>query len=261
MKSWRKLLLGVVLLLVLAAVLLWFLPARWALSWMQPQWQGLQLQQVSGSIWNGSAGALLDTRGQTLGRLQWQLSRRALLGQPQLRWQLAGPKVTFSADVRRRAGDEVEARDVSLRVTSDVLSHPLVTAWGQPRGELRARIPHAVLRAGWPMQMEASVTWRDAVMHTVQGDIALGQLGATLQARGGLIHADLRDAGQGPLQLKGTLQVSPLGWRLDATLRTRQADPPLRRWLATLGTPAADGSVQLQRHGGLAIGAPAPSTH
>ncbi|HEX7732448.1 MAG TPA: type II secretion system protein N, partial [Rhodanobacter sp.] len=79
----------------------------------------------------------------------------------------------------------------------------------------------------------------------------LGNLRGTLAAQGGVIHAQWRDDGQGPLRTTGDLQLSPLGWRLAAELQPRQDEPALRRWLATLGQPDADGIVHVERHGGL----------
>ncbi|MEO5830877.1 MAG: type II secretion system protein N [Rhodanobacter sp.] len=257
MKSLRKYLIGSLVLLVTAAMLLWFLPARWVLPWIESQLHGIQLQQVSGSVWNGRAGALKAADAKTLGQLQWRLSRWILLGQPCMHVRFDGPQLMFSADLKRLPSDEVAVQDASVRLTAATDDHPLATPWGQPRGELQVLMPHALLRAGWPMQMDAQATWRDAVMRTPQGDVALGELHATVQARGGVIGAQLHDSGSGPLQLAGELQLSPIGWRLDATLRARQTNPLLRRWLATLGTPIADGSVHIQRRGGLAGSTPA----
>lgn len=247
------------MLLVTIVVLLWFLPARWALPWLEPQLHGIRLQQVSGSVWDGRAGAVVAADAQTLGQVQWQLSRRVLLGHSRMRVRFEGPNLTFSVDSKRLSGDEVDVQDARVRVTSALLDHAFTTPWGQPRGELRVLMPHALLRAGWPMQMDAQATWRDAMMRTSQGEVPLGELHATVRARGGVIGVQLQDAGSGPLQLAGELQFSPIGWRLDATLRARQTDPALRRWLAALATPAADGSVHIQRRGGLAASTPPPT--
>jgi len=261
LKFLRKLLVVFVLLLMLAAALLWFLPARWALPWIEPRLHGIQLQQVSGSVWNGRANAVVTADAQTLGRLQWQLSRRALLGHPRLQLNLDGPQLMLSSELERLPDDQTALRETSVRLDATAFGHRMSTPWGQPRGQWQVSIPHAMLRAGWPMDMEASATWRDAVMRTAGGDVALGELQSTVQASGGVVHAQLHDAGRGPLQLAGDLQFSPLGWRLDATLRARQPDPALQHWLATLGTPASDGSVHIQRHGGLAGSTPALPTH
>ena len=39
MKYLRKCLIGLGVLLLVAALLLWFLPARWAMAWIEPQLQ------------------------------------------------------------------------------------------------------------------------------------------------------------------------------------------------------------------------------
>jgi general secretion pathway protein N len=261
LKPLRKCLIGLGVLMLAAAVLLWFLPARWALPWIEPQLQGLHLQQVQGTLWHGRAGEVVAADGQAQGQLQWRLSRRALLGQVRLQLQFEGPRLAFSGEVRRLPDGQVEMSGANARAELSALPHVAVSPWGQPRGELQATIDHALLQAGWPMQLQAQAQWPQAVMRTRDGDVALGKLQAQASAQGGVIRAQLHDDGHGPLHVDGELQLSPLGWRLDATLRARQTDPALRRWLARLGPPAADGSVRIQRRGGLAGSAPAPSTN
>ncbi len=261
MKPLRKCLIGLGVLMLAAAVLLWFLPARWALPWIEPKLHGLHLQRVQGTLWHGRADEVVAADGQAQGRLQWQLSRRALLGQVRLQLQFEGPRLAFSGEVRRLPDGQIEVSGANVRAELSALPHVAVSPWGQPRGELQATIDHALLQAGWPMQLQAQAQWPQALMHTPEGDVALGTLQARASAQGGVIRAQLHDDGHGPLHADGELQLSPLGWRLDATLRARQTDPALRRWLARLGPPAADGSVHIQRRGGLAGGAPTPSTN
>ncbi|MBQ4854513.1 type II secretion system protein N [Rhodanobacter sp. B2A1Ga4] len=261
MKSLRKSLLGLGVLVLAATVLLWFLPARWALPWLAPRLHGLQLQQLQGSVWDGRAGAVVAADGQVLGRLQWQLSRRALLGQPRLQLQFEGPQLAFSGAVRRLPDGRIEVDGMSAHAQLAALDRYASSPLGQPRGELQLTIDHALLQGGWPLQLQAQARWPQALMRTRAGDVALGTLLAQASATGGVVQAQLHDDGHGPLHADGKLQLSPLGWRLDATLRARQTDPALRRWLATLGPPAADGSVHVERRGGLAGSAPAPSTN
>ncbi|HEY8329640.1 MAG TPA: type II secretion system protein N [Rhodanobacter sp.] len=260
MKSLRKCLIGFGVLALAAAVLLWFLPARWAMPWIEPQLHGLHLQQVQGTLWHGRADEVVAADGQALGQLQWQLSRRALLGQMRLQLQFEGPQLAFSGGVRRLQDGQVEVSGASVHAELSAWAHGAISPWGQPRGELQVTVEHAVLQGGWPMQLRAQAQWPQALMRTRDGDVALGTLQAQASAQGGVIRAQLRDDGRGPLHVDGELQLSPLGWRLDATLRARQTDPALRRWLARLGPPSADGSVHIQRSGGLAGSAPAPST-
>lgn len=260
MKSLRKCLIGLGMLTLAAAVLLWFLPARWAMPWIGPQLHGLRLQQVQGTVWHGRAGEVVAADGQALGQLQWQLSRRALLGQMRLQLQFEGPRLAFSGGAQRLPDGQIEVSGASGRAELSAWVHGAMSSWGQPRGELQVTIDQALLQGGWPMQLQAQAQWPQALMRTHDGDVALGTLQAQVSAQGGVIRAQLHDDGHGPLHVDGKLQLSPLGWRLDATLRARQTGPALRRWLATLAPPAADGSVHIQRRGGLAGSAPAPST-
>jgi len=260
LKSLRKCLIGLGMLALAAAVLLWFLPARWALPWIEPQLHGLHLQQVQGTLWHGRADEVMAADGQALGQLQWQLSRRALLGQMRLQLQFEGPQLAFSGEAQRLPDGQIEVSGASVRTELSAWDHGAMSLWGQPHGELQMTIDHALLQGGWPLQLQAQAQWSPALMHKHDGDVALGTLQAQASAQGGMIHAQLHDDGHGPLHVDGKLQLSPLGWRLDATLRARQTDPALRRWLTTLGPPTVDGSVHIQRRGGLAGSAPAPST-
>ncbi|OOG54393.1 type II secretion system protein N [Rhodanobacter sp. C03] len=256
MKYLRKCLIGFGILALVVALLLWFLPARLALPWIGPQLHGLRLQQLQGSLWDGHAGQVLTADGHVMGRLQWTLSRRALFGQAQAQLEFHGPPLDFSGGMQRLPDHKLEWHDVSLRAELGTLMPRTSLPLGQPRGELQLNIEHALLQGGWPLQLQAQAQWRHAVMHTRDGDVALGDLHGQAQAQAGVIQAQWHDDGQGPLQVDGQLQLSPLGWRLDATLRARQTDPALRHWLAGLGQPGADGDVHIQRSGGLAATLP-----
>lgn len=259
MKHLRKYLIGLGLVLPAAALLLWFLPARWVMPWFEPQLHGLQLQQVRGLLWDGRAGQVVAADGHVLGQVQWHLSRRALLGKPQLQLNFDGPQLAFRGELQRLPDGQTAWRGVNMRAELAALDPYVKSPLGQPRGELQLTIDHALLQGGWPLQLQAQAQWRHAVMHTHAGDVALGELQWLAQAQSGVIQAQVHDDGKGPLHADGQLQLSPLGWRLDATLRPRQTDPVLRRWLAGLGQPAADGSVHIQRSGGLVGTLPAPS--
>ncbi len=256
MKYLRKSLIGLGVLLLFAVALLWFLPARWAMPWIAPSLHGVHLQQVHGSLWRGDASAVMAADGRPLGQLHWQLSRRALLEQLRVQLDLDGPQLDFSGAMQRLADGRVEWRATNLHLDLAMLESYVDTPWGQPHGELQVMIDRAVLQGGWPLQLQGKARWQHAVMRTRDGEIALGELQLQAQAQGGVIQARMTDDGGGPLRVDGQMQLSPLGWRLDATLQPRQTDPALGRWLATLGQSAADGSVHIQRHGGLTVGMP-----
>ena len=240
------------MLLLAAGALVWLLPARWVLPWIEPRLHGVQLQQVGGLLWDGHADRVLSADGRTLGRLRWKLSRRALLGEVRLQVDFDGPQLAFSGGMRRLSADRLQWSRVNLQARLDALPQRLDSPLGQPAGELALAVDNAMLQGGWPMQLQAHASWQHAAMRTATGNVALGELQLQAQAQDGVIAAQLHDDGHGPLQVAGQLQLSPLGWRLDARLHPRQPDPGLRHWLAQLGPVGADGSVHIQRRGGLA---------
>ena len=253
MKTLKKILLAAAVLLLAAAALVWWLPARWALPLLQPSLHGLRLQQVGGTLWDGRAGQVLAPDGHVLGRLQWQLSHRALFGQVGLQIDFDGPQFAFHGRLQKLPGGQVDWSGLQARVDLSALADPrLRLPLGQPRGELALHAGHALLQGGWPLEMQAGLQWRQAVLRTRDGNVALGDLHGQAAAQDGVIHAQWQDDGQGPLRTTGDLQLSPLGWRLTAELQPRQDDPALQRWLAALGRADAEGTVHVERHGGLA---------
>lgn len=252
----RKILVALAVLAAVVLVLAWFLPARWVMPWVEPQLHGLRLQQVQGTVWNGAAGNVLDADGRRLGQVRWQLSRRALLGRLQMQLAFDGPQADFSGTVRRTAQGRVEGEGWRLHADLAATDVPLPVDWGAPLGELQLTVDHVLLQGGWPLQLQAQGRWQRAAVHTTEGELALGELQGDAQAQGGVIHAQWHDQGAGPLRVRGELQLSPLGWRLDSTLRARHRDPALQRWLARLGPVAPDGSVHIRQAGGLAANPP-----
>lgn len=249
MKWWKTLLLCLAALLLALGLLVWFAPARWVVPWVNAHAHGTTLRDVEGSVWDGRAGALVAADGSTLGALHWTLSRRALLGRPDGHVELAGAAIDLRGDFSRD-GETLRWRDVHLRLALDRLP-AVATPWGRPLGVLQAEVAQATLRQGWPLMLDGQVHWQPAAIGTAEDRVVLGHLVATVNGREGVLQAALRDTGQGPLQLDGSVQASPLGWRIDLSLAPRGDDPALRRWLARLGPPGPGGAVHLRRGAGL----------
>jgi general secretion pathway protein N len=246
----------VVAILSLAVLLVLFLPARWVAPLVQSRLHGMRLDGVHGLLWNGGATRLRGPDGRTLGEIQWQLSRRALLGRLDLQLQFDGPGLSARGHLGRDAQGRPVWSEVALRSDLAAWSPRLDSTLGTPRGTLTATLSRAVLQGNWPVDLAGQVQWHDAAVQMSAQTIALGHLDMSVQGANGVLHGELHDLGQGPLHVEGQWQASPLGWRLDLSLQPRSGDPALRRWLARLGRPDAGGSVHLQRHGGLAAATP-----
>jgi len=258
LKHWRIALAGLLGLLLIGFVLVWFIPARWALPLMAGRLGGIQLEQVSGLLWDGHAGRVLSAKGEDLGRLDWQLSRSALLlGEPECLIDLQGLRLQFHGRMRGRSATEALWTDVHIRVDLDLLNAHLALPGGKPRGTLKADVSKAQLQGGWPLVLDAHLEWQEASLRTPrQGDVPLGTLRLTVHGSNGVIDGHLYDGGSGPLRIDGGLQLSPLAWRFNAVAAPREPIPALTRWLATFGPVDADGVTHIHYTGGLAATTP-----
>jgi general secretion pathway protein N len=252
LKALGKYLLGLAMLVLVLAALVWFLPVRWVMPWIAPRLHDVRLQQLSGSVWDGRAGQVVKADGKMLGSLHWQLSHRALFGQLRGQLEFHGALGDFSGALQRLPHDRLEWHDVTARLDLSALPQQELPSFGSPRGQVQLDVVHALLQGGWPMQLDGHLTWQQAAIRSAAGDVALGNLAADLQAQNGIVHVQWHDDATGPLQTTGQMQLSTLGWRLDANMRARQPDPRLQHWLAQWGAPDADGNIHVQRGGGLA---------
>jgi general secretion pathway protein N len=251
MKRLRILLTALVVLIVVLAAVVWWLPASWALPVLRSRLHGLQLQQVTGTVWQGRAGQVSTAAGAPLGKVEWLLSRRTLLGDIDLDLSLQQPQLSFHGHMRQLSNTQDEWRDVTLSLDPSMLD---VQPWlhAIPQGQLKLTIARAQLQGGWPMQADAAAHWTSAAIQTAHGVATLGGMSAQITGDNGVLQATLSDDGDSALHMSGLLSFSPLGWSLQMSLKPRKDDPLLVQWLHTLGRAEADGTVRLGYRGGLA---------
>ena len=252
LKILRIALTGVAVLVLALALLVWFMPARWAVAALGARLHGVRLEQVDGLVWRGRAGRVSSADGTELGRVRWTLSRRALLGDVRLRLALQKPGMTFSGKLHRLSATEVDWSDVRLQADAALLDGSAWLRGNHLHGRLNVHIVDASLQGVWPMRLDAVAQWQDAAVDEGGRGVALGNFQLHAQGDGGVIRLDLGDGGHGPLQASGKASLSPLGWRYRITLKPRTNDPALRQWLAGFGRLSSDGTLQLHGSGGLA---------
>jgi general secretion pathway protein N len=245
------LLVGAIVLLFAAALLLWFLPARWAVDAMASRMHGLRMDDVSGSVWHGHAERVAIADGPPLGALDWTLGRGALLGRTHVTANLHGPLGTFTSRFDQLQADHSEWRDIDFRFQAIAFaSHPALRPFA-PRGVLEGKLPLVSLQGNWPMSIEGNIDWLDASVQTAEGRVSLGDLHLRLAGTGGVLRAELKDSGTGPLDVRGALDATPLGWRIDVRMRPRTVDTAMAHLLARFGPAAADGSTTIRKQTGL----------
>lgn len=248
-RHWPWLVLAVLLALL---ALVWWFPARWAWRLIKNDYPTVHVGAMSGSVWAGKAKDLV-VNGQHLGRLDWTLSRMAIFGHLRGQVDLGGAGVMIHGHIARADDDAIVVDKLDFSVPMERLKVLWPTGM-RLKGAVAGHVDKLRLVDGWPVQLQARVTWQSAQVDDAGREVRLGDLQSRWQARGGsVIHADLGDAGNGPLDLRGQFVATALGWRLDVAMRPRGAHPALRRLLDRLGQRQPDGSVRMQRHGGLTM--------
>lgn len=237
------------LIVVLLVALVWFFPASMAIDWAGDRLKPLELDGVSGSVWDGQGQASVN--GQALGRLRWQVSPLSLLGMNQrMQLQLDGGALTANLDVEPGGMNEIRLFESSIRVPAQLAAPALDVPALQLHGDIDINLDSALIGMALPKDVNGRAVWRNA---SVSGpaQAVLGDIEATFESPpGGGLKGQLRDLG-GPLMLDGEFHLDYRGYGASATLRARDDNPSVRDALRYIGEPQADGSSRFELQGSL----------
>ncbi len=240
--------LAVVSLLAAALVQL---PASIAQRLLAHGLPALQLQQVTGSAWQGSAGQAV-WQGNALGPLTWKLSGASLLLlRPKLALTLNGSVVSGQAVITRLVDGSIRVDQAQLRMPGAWLQLIVNQPQLGLRGDLELDIEQARIDPqGWLVALDGNAWWRSAAISGA-GVSVLGDLSLHWQTTGeGQILGTLSDAG-GPLALSGQVTVANRAYRVRASLAARDGNVQLRQALGFLGQVDSSGTVRMEIFGPL----------
>lgn len=243
-----------VVLVVLAGLVAlgWWFPARWAWWMVRGNFPAVSVRNIHGSVWDGAADGLV-VQGESLGLLHWAAERLSVLRTLRATFSIDGAGLTVHGHLACPGGGILVFSDVSFHIPATRFEVSL-PAGLVPGGVVAGKVNVLRLVDGWPGVLDARVDWRSARLLGHGSPLDLGTLRSRWQSRaGGVINGGLTDVGDGPVALDGGVVVSALGWRVDVTVRQRDADPRMSRLLDHLGTREASGAVQIRRRGGLAM--------
>ncbi len=205
----------------------------------------LQVQELSGSVWNGRAG-LVRVEGRDIGRLAWRWQPMAML-QGRLGLHLQWQAVADAAELSLQLGREA-VRVTDLRGGLDASR---LQAWFDLPVLLDGRVDLDVIDIRWDAeagfhQAEGTVLWSDAAAGLPR-PLTLGLYRAEIDALDGALQARIETAPESALEVQGTASWHPFGGhRLDLMLRAgSQADPALRSTLDAIANRQTDGSHRL----------------
>ncbi len=239
-----------------AAYLLFMLmtfPAARVYAWWLSGIPELEVAAVEGSIWSG--GALGVRVGDTTVRsLRWHARPLQLL---RLRptWDLDARLEEGFVRTRLAVtpGGAIDLRDVQGQFPLPLLAPVLELPPNMLRGEVNVGFDRLLIN-GLPRYAEGRATLGDAAFRIGRNVTALGHFIAEVDTgEDGVLMANIRDRGEGPLRVEGTASLDPQtdDYRVDLNLRARDTESSLADMLSGVGQGQADGTRLLQLGGSL----------
>ncbi len=252
-EHWRLLLL---ILFVYVGFLIVKIPAAFAVQFLDADDElasMLQLQGVSGTVWNGRADSA-RVKQLNLTGLEWDLNvLPMLLGNLDVDVEFKLGEGHGRANVALGLGGGVELSDLQARIPAQALM-PLL--YGFPVslvGDFTANLDSVQIEQGQRFAAEGRLVWNGAGLSAPQA-FSFGDLALKLEPEGEGSKGVVSDGG-GALSVEGIIDVQPNGqYRMNLRLASRESgNSPLKSALGFLGRPDSQGKVTFNRSGRLAL--------
>lgn len=235
----RSVLIAAAAVLAFLAILLVRLPASWALRAARG---ALTCAVTEGTLWEGSCSGLgLPGQPAPLGDLSWRLHPRNLLrGELAARVDLAHGPIDLHGELAVNPAGRVRVTGLQLALPLDPAYVPHLPPG--LRGRAQARIASARIEQHVLAALVGHIEAHDLIERTGT-PTALGSYTLDFPGGSGEPTGSLKDLGDGPLAVSGTLRLThEPGFALDGLVAARPAAPPeLIQQLQFLGTPDAQG--------------------
>lgn len=245
---------GAIVLVGYVVFMLILFPADRAYRLLQTQLPGVELFQVQGTLWSGTAQAVV-VRGKTLRNFSWELKPLGLF------------KGRIEADVKFDSNTTWASANVGVGLGEKIVVSSLQ---GQlPVVELQALLPPAPAKLAGMLQLnfdklvyaseskqleyaQGRVEWQGASV-TVMQEAAIGdyQLDLTTTDQG--VEGTFSDINEGPMQVQGGLTLGlDKQYKVDAKLKVRDASrQDLVQSVRFIGKADNDGNVVFSKAGTL----------
>lgn len=253
MRRYRLLILGIAAYLLF---LLTLFPAAAAWSWFAPQGVPLQLQGISGSVWQGKATQSAWNR-QPLGSLSWDLQLFPLfLGSLGVDFSLQTAQGYLQGEAEVALGSgaiQMSKLTGQLPISELMRFAPAMPIPVAVTGTVTLDIPQLQLNpVSSTVEASGRINWHSAEVLSPQA-FKMGNLQADITTdEKGVLAAQLKDL-DGPLKLDAVLQLNPdRSYSLNGSVAAaRGADASLQQALGWLGKADGSGKHRLNLNGSL----------
>ncbi len=248
-KRARFLLLGLISYFIFLIVTF---PAAWAYRLIQNQLDGIQLGDVGGTVWFGSA-RVLKTDNFHLQNVDWEIRfLPLLLGRLELKLDSADEELKFNAYAGRTLGGTFYIRELQGQVPVATLQAKTPYSVPALQGQLIFDDLEIALSNGEIVKGTGHLLWKEATV-TVGSPLELGAFSLQLETEAREITGKLKDAG-GPLRAEGVVKLTPDGtYQFRGRFTPRDGNSDLGRNLRMLGAPNSTGDYEINYNGHLSV--------
>jgi hypothetical protein len=234
-----------VVLVIVAGVVAWTMPADVAYRYLATRLGPVSLIGVRGTVWEGHADGV-SVFGRDLGELDWQIRKAPLIMRSvHADLRIRGADIVTSGLIERDFDGSVRAHDVRFRVPATLFSAALDVPALKLLGTVTGTFDEATLAEGLLTDASGSARWSDAgVSGTAEARFS-DILAEFTSKPDGSIGGTVADDGAGNLEINGSFNIAASGYHAEAFLSSRNDDAQVQEALRYIGEAQADGSSHL----------------
>lgn len=238
------------LLVAVAAVLFWRMPAELAYRYGTRYLGAVALNGVSGTLWDGHADGV-SVLGRDLGEVEWHAQKWPLLGGRFVAdLRVKGADVDMAGTLERDDDGSFGVHDMRFSVPASTFAPALEGLHGiEVLGIVSGVVKQARFATSMLSDVSGDARWSGAGVSGATEAHFTDMLADFASQPDGSVGGRLRDDGNGNLAVDGSFKVSFSAFEAEANLRARNDDEQAAELLRHLGEPQPDGSVRIAIRG------------
>ena len=240
-----------ILVVIVAGVIAWTLPADVAYRYVASQLGPVSLIGVRGTVWQGHADGV-SVFGRDLGELDWRVDKAPLFARRvHADLRIRGADIDTSGLVERAADGRITAHDVRFRIPAALMSPVLDVPSLKLLGTITGTFAKVSFFDGLISDANGTAQWTEAGVSGAAEARFSDILAEFASKPDGSIAGTVADDGKGNLEVNGSFTIATTGFQAEAFLAARNDDPRVQEALRYVGEPQADGSSHLLINGQL----------
>ena len=225
---------------------IWQLPLSFAKPYAEKMVNGLTMENVSGTIWNGDAQKF-TINNTFLGHVNWKVDPVKSLTSLSL-------KSSFNIDSNDIKANGLAGITPQKALILDNSNFQLSAAYlnklqkqATLAGDISGKIKHAVLKEQTLPEINGVIDWKEATVTSPLLKLASGDYHAVITPESGDMKIVLSSS-DAPAELNGKIELNK-EWQYETDINIKAKDKGLGSMLGLLGKKMSDGSVNVKKKG------------